>query len=373
MTTQTEMAPPDECEDVLVLTSASRGVRANLREGATLRRANGAPRTAPGLRDLAASGGLRQAACSGDARGLRSEAFGLVLPLVWQRHTRPLEMRKGHRRCAAGICCLEPECADGFTDDVESVVTALLAYSRPIANLEGWITMRMANAIKDGYRMRRSRDMGAQQRVRVPMRLKARLGNDPWMVALADRVLQWTGVRHTAGTQMWPLGAWAEDRAALVGPARQPSAGETVAADLAVVLRTMREWDTAWYVGYVEQPLGRKWAPVAAQTCRDPDSGAPDESAHLDLVPQHERDDARLAEAAAGCLAVIRSGIAAGGEPRQVVADALADSFLSVGSLCEECDRTPLADGDPGTVVAAVLADPDALDRVVGTALDIVA
>ena len=82
--------------------------------------------------------------------------------------------------------------------------------------------------------------MGAQQRVRVPVRLAARLGNDPWMIALAYRVLQWTGVRHTAGTQLWPLGAWAEDRAALVGPACETSVGETVAADLTVVLRTMR-------------------------------------------------------------------------------------------------------------------------------------
>ena len=81
-------------------------------------------------------------------------------------------------------------------------------------------------------------------------------------------------------------------------------------------------------------------------------------------MPQHERDDARLADAAAACLAVIRSEIAAGGEPRQAVVEALTGSFLSVGSLCEECDRTPLADGDPGTVVATVLADPDALDRV---------
>ncbi|MGH3191631.1 MAG: hypothetical protein ACRDPY_35195 [Streptosporangiaceae bacterium] len=368
-----ETAPSDECEDLLVLADASRAARANTGEGVTPLRADGAPCAAAGLRDLAAAGELRQAARSGDARGLRSEAFAVVLPLVWQRHTRPLEMRKGHRRCAAEICCLEPECADGFTDDVESVVTALLAYGRPIANLEGWITTRMANAIKDGYRMRRSRDMGAQQRVRVPIRLKARLGNDPWMVALAHRVLQWTGVRYAAGTQMWPLGAWAEDRAALAGPACEPSAGETVAADLAVLLRIMREWDAIWYVGYVEQPLGRKWAPVAAQASRDADCGAPEEPAHLDLVPQHERDDARLAEAAAECLTVIRSGIAAGGEPRQVVAEALVGSFLSVDSLCEERDRTPFADGDPGIVVAAVLADPDALDRVVGTALDIVA
>ena len=327
----------------------------------------------PSLRALAACGELRQAAGSGDADRLRSEAFSAVLPLVWERHTRPLEGRKGHRRCAAGICYLEPECADGFTDDVESVVTALLTYRQPIANLEGWITARMANAIKDGHRMRRSRDMGAQQRVRVPVRLAARLGNDPWMVALADRVLQWAGVRRTAGTQLWPLGAWAEDRAALADSAYEYPAEDTVAADLAVVLRTMREWDAAWYAGYVERPLGRKWAPVAVETWHDPDRGARGETTHLELVPRHERDDAQLTETAAGCLTAIRSGIAAGGEAYHVVAGALAASFLSVGSLCAECDRTPLADGDSDAVVTTLLADPDALDRVVETVLAIVA
>lgn len=361
----------DDCDDLLA--AAPRAVRVNIGGSVTALHANGTPCAVSSLRELAASGELRKAAGSGDAHQLSSEAFGVVLPLVWERHTRPLEARKGHRRCAAGICCLKPECADGFTDDVESVVTALLAYRRPIANLEGWITARMANAIKDGNRMRRSRDMGAQQRVRVPVRLAARLGNDPWMVALADRVLQWAGVRRTAGTQLWPLGAWAEDRAALVGPTGELSAAETVAAELEVVLRTMREWDAAWYAGYVEQPLGRKWAPVAAETWHDPNHGATGEATHLELVPQHERDDVRLAEAAAACLAVIRSGIAAGGEPRQVVVGALTASFLSVGSLCEECDLTPLADGDASAVVATVLANPDALDRVVGAVLDIVA
>ena len=351
--TMTRLMRPDlgECDDVLA-----------------------APSAASSLRDLAAAGELRAAAGSGEARRLRSEAFGVVLPLVWERHTRPLELRKGHRRCTAGIYCLEPECADGFTDDVESVVTALLAYRRPIANLEGWITARMANAIKDGYRMRRSRDMGAQQRVRVPMRLAARLGNDPWMVALADRVLQWVGVRRTAGAQLWPLGAWAEDRAALVGPAAdEHPTGEAVVADLAVVLRTMREWDAAWYAGYVERPLGRKWAPVAAEASQDPNRAASSEAVHLELVPRYERDDTRLAEAAAACLTAIRAGIAAGDEPHQVVVEALTASFLSVSSLCAECDRAPLADGDPGAVVATVLADADALDRVVETALGIVA
>lgn len=343
-------------------------------EAVALRHVNSAPQhTTASLRELATVGELRQESCSGNARMLRAEAFRVVVPLVWQRHTRPLEMRKGHARCAAGIPCLEPDCADGFTDDVESVVTALLAYCRPIANLEGWITARMSNAIKDGYRMRRSRDMGAQQRARVPMRLAARLGNDPWMVALADRVLQWAGVRHTAGTQLWPLGAWAEARAALVGPDGELSTGEAVEADLAVVLRTMREWDPAWYAVYVEQPLGRKWAPVAPQTWCDPEHGAVTEATHLELVAQHERDEARLAEIAVACLATIRTQIAAGREPREAVMEALTVGFLSVGSLCQECDRIPHVDSDPGAVVAMVLADPEALDRVVETIVDIVA
>jgi hypothetical protein len=339
--------------------------------------AAGSMSTEPGvcsmLRDLAATGELQRIADSEEARALRSEAFQIVFPLVWGRHTRLLEARKGHRRCATGICGLEPECADGFTDDVEAVVTALLAYRRPIANLEGWITVRMANAIKDGYRQRRAREMGAQQRVRVPVRVAARLDNDPWMVALAGRVLQWVGVRRTAGTQIWPLGAWAEDRAESVGWPCGEVAGEAVAADLVVVLRTMQEWDPVWYATYVERPLGRKWAPVAPATWPDPDQGDPGEATHLELEPQHERDDARLIETAAACLAAIRSGIAAGADPHQIVAAALAASFLSIDSLCEECDRIPLSGNDSEVVVTAVLAEPEAFDRVVVAAMDIVA
>jgi hypothetical protein len=325
------------------------------------------------LRDLAAAGQLHRIAGSEEARAFQSEAFHIVFPLVWSRHTRVLEVRKDHRRCATGISRLEPECADGFTDDVEAVVTALLAYRRPIANLEGWITARMANAVKDGYRQRRAREMGAQQRVRVPVRLAARLGNDPWMVALAGRVLQWVGVRRTAGTQLWPLGAWAEDRVALADRPCGELDAEAVAADLAVVLRTMQEWDPAWYATYVERPLGRKWAPVAPAPWPDPDQNGPDEATHLQIGQQHERDDARLAETAAACLAVIRSGIAAGDDPHQVVARALAASFLSVGSLFEECGRPPLSGSDSEEVVAAVLAEPVAFDRVVVAAVDIAA
>jgi hypothetical protein len=322
----------------------------------------------PSLRALAACGALREAASvPSEVARIRAEAFEVALPLVWERHTRPLEARKGHGWCAAGVRRLAPDCADGFTDDLESVVTALLAYSRPISNLEGWITVRMANAIKDGHRVRRAREMGAQQRVRVPTRLAMRLGNDPWLVALADRVLQWVGVRHTAGAGLWPLGTWAEDRAAIAGPAGGTLGGKAVTDDLEVVLAAMKECDAAWYEKYVERPLGRKWAPVAAESWLGEGDATRDEAAYLDLVPGHERDDARLAEAASACLDLIRHGLADGGEPRQVVADALTASFVSEESLSDE-----FAVGDPCDVVTAVMADATALDRLVDEVLDIV-
>ena len=327
----------------------------------------------PSLRALAASGDLWRVAATiqGEGARLRAEAFETALPLVWDRHTRPLEARKGHRWCVTGVRRLAPDCADGFTDDLESVVTALLSYRQPIANLEGWITVRMANAIKDGHRVRRAREMGAQQRVRVPARLAMRLGNDPWLVALADRVLQWVGVRRGAGAELWPLSSWAQDRAAIRGPGGEARGGDTVAADLKVVLAAMRDCDAAWYEKYVELPLGRKWAPVAAEAWQDGERAA-GEIAYLDLVPDHEREDARLAEAAAASLAIIRERLAVGDEPHRVVADALTEGFLSVGALRDELGRLPGSD-DPAEVLTAVLADTAALQRLVVEVLDIVA
>lgn len=325
------------------------------------------------MRALAAMGDLRRvvATMPGAGARLRAEAFTTALPLVWERHTRPLEARKGHRWCLCGVRRLAPDCADGFTDDLESVVTALLSYGRPISNLEGWITVRMANAIKDGHRVRRAREMGAQQRVRVPARLALRLGNDPWLVALADRVLQWAGVRHTAGVGLWPLSAWAQDRAAMTGTGAEQPTNETVAADLKVVLAAMRDSDAAWFEKYVERPLGRKWAPVAIETWQDGEAAA-GETAYLDLVPDHERADARLAEAAAATLAKIRTRLAAGGEPHAVVADALTEGFLTGSSLRDELGTAP-GSGDPADVVTAVLADTAAFQRLVTEVLDIVA
>lgn len=322
------------------------------------------------LRDLAASGTLRQVAANhGECAQLRSAAFEVALPLVWNRHTRPLENGKGHRRCASGISRLAPDCYDGFTDDLESVVTALLSYRYPIANLEGWISTRMSNAIKDGHRVRRGREMGAQQRVRVPARLAARLRDDAWLVALAERVLQWTGVRHTAGVELWPLHAWAEDRAAFGRPtADDQKAG--VESDLNTVLLAMRDTDPVWFEKYVERPLGRKWAPVVVELAtgdgiRDP------EGACLQLVPEHERNEAFLAEAAARSLTMISTALAAGANARKAIASALTSNFMSMTAVRSELDRAPGVD-DAGELVAAILNDRSALDRLVPDVLTIV-
>lgn len=319
------------------------------------------------LRDLAAKGDLRRAASDPDTRAeLRLAAFELAMPLVWERHTRPLEMRRGHCKCAAGIGLLAPECCDGFTDDLVSVVIALLSYRRPIVNIEGWITVRMANAIKDGHRVRRAREMGAQQRVRVPVQVAALLGDDPWLVVLAGRVLQWVGVRQTAGPELWPLSAWVEDRAALVGPVRRAPAPEVaVADDVDAVLRAMRDYDAGWYENYIERPLGRKWTPVAADGCYASDTAC------LQLAPDGDRDDARLAETAVSCLAMIRRALAVGAEPREAISESLAATFLSVRALRGDFDRPPGGDA-PSDRVSAILADRDALDGLVAEVLAIV-
>lgn len=322
------------------------------------------------LRDLAVRGVLRQAAAIPARRPLlRTAAYAIAMPLVWQRHTRPLENAKAHRRCASGMVRLAPECHDGFTDDLDSVVTALLSYRQPIVNVEGWISVRMANAIKDGHRVRRATEMGAQQRVRVPARLAARLGHDPWLTALAERVLQWVGVRRTAGVGLWPVRAWAEDREAYAGLVADPYTA--VSEDLEVVLRAMRATDPAWFEKYVERPLGRKWAPVVSGGL-DADGAEPAEDSWLQMVSEGEQDELRLNDAAARSLSMIRRALASGAEVKNAITEALTTNFLSVGALRAELDRIP-GGQDPGNVVAAILASSDALDRLVPEVVSIVA
>lgn len=330
------------------------------------------------LRHLAACGDLHRTVTQAPPPApaqLRSAAFGIALPLVWERHTRPLETRKGHRQCRSAISELAPDCLDGFTDDLEAVVSGLMSYRRPIGNLEGWLVQRMANAIKDGNRIRRAHVMGAQQRVRVPAQVTAELGGNPWLTSLAGRVLQWAGVQNTAGTGLWPLSAWAEERARITGEWDAMAGQSQIAGELKMVLDTMRRCDPVWYERYVERPLGRKWAPVAYDP--DPANGADRrgvgaDSSWLELVPRSERDDAHLRELAATSLGLMQAGIAAGRQLTDVVAEALAKTFLGPRSVCSEMDERPLTGGhDTLRAVAAILADPAALARVTAAAAEI--
>lgn len=323
------------------------------------------------LRLLAASGelwhvGMTEAA---EVPRLRSEAFEIALPLIWERHTRPLEMRKGHRRCATAISALPPECLDGFTDDLEAVVTALLGYRRPIASLEGWITMRMANAIKDGHRARRAKEMGAQQRVRVPSGLAARLGGDPWLLALAERMLQWTGVRQAAGSDLWPIGQWTEDRATITRVS-EGVAVVSVADEVAAVLAAMKAWDEAWFDKYVERPLGRKWAPPT-MGWPDEATSAPDSSL-LDLVPEYERAEMRLIDSAAACLDAIRLALKKDCDPCEAVVNALGVTYLVDWKLTD-LEQVPSASYDVGDTISDIMTDQGTLDRITAEVLDIVA
>jgi hypothetical protein len=89
------------------------------------------------------------------------------------------------------------------------------------------------------------------------------------------------------------------------------------------------------------------------------------------LVSPHERNEARLAEAAAGTLTMIRSALAAGADATNAVVSALSANFMSIGALSGELDCTPGVDGT-GDVVAAILNDRGALGRLIPELVDIV-
>ncbi|MEV6350591.1 hypothetical protein [Actinoplanes sp. NPDC051851] len=306
------------------------------------------------VRELAGRGRLSayaRTASENDRRDLRAAATGIVYPLVFLRVTRQVERRRGHRLCASAVQRLAPECLDRFHDDVEAVVDDLFTHADvPIANLEGWLVMRMPRAIVDAYRRRRG-ERGAPQKPRPPQwLLREGLGGDAWLGELARLILEWVGVEATAGATLWPLSEWTERRARQTG---DTSADErTVAGEIEHVLAAMRR-RRSWYDKYVERPLGRKQAPVWFP--------APEaEGTPLVLVPAYEREDALLRELAGLAITLIRERIGAGEKPGDVVPGVLAAVF---GSLPAE----------PGLdEVTALIDDPARLDRIVTVALTIV-
>jgi len=319
-----------------------------------------------GLRELARDGRLAAvvaAAGQPERQAFTAAAYDVVWPIVFSRITRRIEQRRGHRGCAAGIDQLADECLDRFHDDVEAVVEDLLTHARqPILNLEAWITGRLNAATVDGHRRRRGM-RGALQRPRLPGWLTECLGNDRWLTALATRMLVWVGVSNTAGSEVWPLESWAQERAAHTGDwSSDPGA---VAADVETVLAAMRR-HPMWYESYVERPLGRKQAPVAAQPVRD---GAGDCAMPLALGDPHARVESEMRRLAAAAVDAIDRRRGRGQETQAIVVEVIRAVFG--GTFTGTLDRAPHEVADPLGGVTGALADPETVNRIVATVREI--
>jgi hypothetical protein len=320
------------------------------------------------VRRLAREGSLAEEfrnAAPDRQRWLRAGGGELAGPLLFLRLTRPLERKRGHHRCAAGLRQLAPDCLDRFHDDLDAVLAHLFTCAdEPIGNLEGWLTTRLHRATVDGHRRRRG-DTGALQRPRVPVWLAGALDHDAWRVELATAILEWAGNTATAGVGLWPLSAWATRRAARTG---DHTAGETVVArEIEIVLTAMRR-RSAWYDKNVERPLGRKPAPVWFPS-RNPD-GTPAEPDPL-VIPSHERIDALLRQLAARAIEVMEQRLARGEEPAVMVADVLRKVFGGVPAAYG-ADLAPDA-GEPGPdQVLVLLDDPARLERITATVIGLV-
>jgi hypothetical protein len=274
------------------------------------------------LRRLASRGELSRAVLDlpePEIRHLRASACAIAYPLLWQRHTRPLELQKQHWLCAKSPAHLSPACADGFGQDLEAVVHALLRYQPPIENLEGWLTRRMANAIKDGHRNRRG-EIGAQKRVRVPGWLAARLAEDPWRVELARLILEWVGVTATAGAEEWPLDRWAQLRDQWHGARPGTTGSAVVHREINALLEEMQAGNARWYDTYINVPLGRKWIPLAT---RPPHA----EPTPFLLFDENERADSELRATAELALQLITTRLGAGDDPRRAVLESVTEVF----------------------------------------------
>jgi hypothetical protein len=287
-------------------------------------------------------------------------AYVICWPVVFQCLTRGIEHGRGHHRCATGVEHLQPECLDRFEDDVEAVVADLLRNAKePIRNVEGWVRSRIKRATIDGHRRRRG-ERGAVQRPRLPKWLAEQLGEDPWLLALAIHVQTWVGVPATAGTALWPCGAWAEQRIAITGEAG--CSEHDVMKDVETVLAAMR-WNRGWYERFIERPLGRKQAPLlATDTTAD--------RAYTPLTEPNGTENALLSEFAAVAIDAMAARMARGEDSRTVVVDIIRAVFGS-GTGAEQMDRLPGAGSAEDESARVTLGDPESVDRIVREVLDI--
>ncbi|MCW2502983.1 MAG: hypothetical protein JWO79_1267 [Actinomycetia bacterium] len=319
------------------------------------------------LREMAARGLLNTIGLDGAAGDLRAAAYTIVWRLVWHRHTKRIEIGKGHYTCASSLHRMAEPCLDAFHDDVESVVDHLFTRGNtPIHNLEGWITSRIAVATIDGHRKRRGQ-RGALQRVReLPHRLQVALGDDPWLVDLAGAIIEWVGVPTTAGTEEWPLEAWAERRSAVTGEPAGSSPGQ-VARDVERVLTAMRGSCPHWYAKYIERPMGHKQLPVGSPPLTA-DRESP-EAAHARAA----RVDAMVITLAAAATDAISDALAAGEDAAVAIPRILRALFLGPISAAAVADLPPGEEPLPSTRrLTALLADETSLARLVRDVLSIV-
>jgi hypothetical protein len=296
-------------------------------------------------------------------RWLRAGAGEIAGPLVFMRVTRPVERKRGHHRCAAGLHQLAPDCLDRYHDDLDAVLDDLFTHANvPVANLEGWLTARLVRATVDGHRRRRG-ERGAPQRPRVPIWLADLLEHDAWLLELAKAILEWAGTDATAGASLWPVSTWVERRAAVTG---DHAAGEAaVTAEIERVLTAMRRRPT-WYEKTVERGLGRKQAPVwfPART-----GGAHAEPEPL-VVARHELDDALLTQLAALAIEVMTARIGRGENPAVVAEQVLRTVFGAVPASYD-LDRAPSSGITGPEQVTALIGDPERFDRVLAEVISL--
>jgi hypothetical protein len=310
------------------------------------------------VRTLASEGVLATtvaAASPAWRNALSGAVFALAWPVVYSRLTRRVELNRGHAGCAAAVSRMMPECADRFYDDVEAVVIDVLEHaSTPIRNIEAWMASRVVAATVDAHRRRRG-ELGALQRPRLPRWLSDGLRDDPWLTDLAVNILQWVGVRTTAGAGVWPLDAWGIQRAAIRGERLTTSTAQ-ISRDVETVLAVMRR-RPSWYQDYVERPLGHKQAPVASTDVMD-------DFAPLDLGGRAAAEENHLSTLAAEALQTIRIRLRDAEDPRTAVPEVLRTVFGTAIDSCD-IDRVPLAAPDYEERIVAALDNPATAERVV--------
>lgn len=297
---------------------------------------------------------------------LRRAAYTITWPIVFNRHTRKLEMAKKHRSCASSIENMESDCLDRFHDDVEAVIDYLFLHAdSAIHNLEGWITTWLRAATVDGHRRRRGQ-RGAQQRPRVPKWLANQLDDDPWLVTLAGKVIEWVGVPTSAGEDMWPFDSWTDLRGTITGDWCGSEPG-VVAREVEAVLTAMGEGNPSWYNQYIELPLGRKQAAVAfTATTSERDAEA------LSLTTRDDQDEANLIRLATLAVDAIASRLDSGEDPREVIPTIVQKLFTGPSAAASEIDRVPHRSAEAcDAQLSAVLVDDVVACRVITAALDI--